>query len=172
MKDEVVTYGKVLNVGPSSLSTALGLPTDIPKPGSSEWVALTAKRSAARELRPQRTRAGTIDPRNRRDLQLDEDNRLADELAKYGTVLELGMPSLSAASEVEVNNDTFDPLDEKTRPAGWAELRKRRVLVKERVAGMSPDTALSTRIQRELDVRAGTLRSIKLLLFLTVCPKM
>lgn len=74
-----------------------------------------------------------------------------EELAEFGSENDISA-MLTTVSMLRLTEENFDPNNYYTRPAGWAELRRQRVLVKElsdRLEGIHEEAIAAMRVDRE-----------------------
>lgn len=92
-----------------------------------------------------------------------EELAMIDEVTKHGHLIGIGGPPrmtpakkpLVLSEELVINDQTFDINDPSRRPKGWAEVKLRRVYIKEwqdRKLGVDESTILLRRFAREQEV--------------------
>lgn len=118
-------------------------------------------------VREQNERANGVDEdtiqANRSVKVAEESARIDEETAKNGGVLPGASESvgrrraatLQGVSNIHFDGDNFNPGQPSVRPTGWAEIRSKRVFLKEhieRLNGVSEKLILERRPQKEIDV--------------------
>jgi hypothetical protein len=170
MLNEVAMYGQVLSLGgydysaiqPGDLIISPDTfnakdPTKRPK----GWTEIRFKRILVKE---QLSRLNGVDEETIMNMRAkredDEEAVMIEEIKNSGHLADFGSQKdvadlLASVSLLGITEDNFDPSSYHKRPAGWTELRHKRVLVKElsdRLAGIGEDAIASMLADRERKV--------------------
>jgi hypothetical protein len=122
------------------------------------WVTLRNKRVIVKE---QIDRLAGVDEDTiaamRDDRELEEEELMLAEVAQFGVVQGARQKDTAsnAKASIQVTKQTFDPNVLSKRPAGWSELRMKRVMLKEhidRLNGIDEAGIIEMRPEREIDV--------------------